>query len=75
VVTTESGPDLQALSQRLNRPAASLRAYAELSPAEHAALLSCLDAALAQRRTAIDHALLRLIPWPLRGSVLRWLRR
>jgi len=75
VVTTESGPDLQALSQRLHRPAESLRAYHPLSAAEHAALLACLDAALAQRRTAIEHALLRMIPWPLRGLVLRWLRR
>ncbi len=73
--TTESGGDLDALSERLNRPASSLRAYAALSADEHRVLRTCLDAALAERRTALDQALSRLMPWPLRDLPLRWLRR
>ena len=73
---TESRVDrLEALSQRLNRPAASLRAFASLEPDEMATLCASLDAALSARRTALDHALMRLLPWPLHRLVLPWLRR
>ncbi len=76
VTTRDVGADdLQALAQRLNRPTSSLRAYAQLSADEHALLRDSLDTALAQRRTALDHAQSRLLPWPLRGVLLRWLRR
>ena len=76
VTTTESRvDDLDVLAQRLNRPASSLRAYVALNADEQAVLLARLDVALAARRTALDRALCRLIPWPLRGTVMRWLRR
>lgn len=77
--TTESRvddlDDLQALAQRLNRPASSLGAYVTLDRDEHAVLRARLDTALADRRTGLDQALARLIPWPIRAVVLRWLRR
>jgi hypothetical protein len=73
---TESRADrLEALSQRLNRPAASLRAFSSLSGEELATLSASLDAALSARRAALDHALERLLPWPLHRFVLPWLRR
>jgi hypothetical protein len=82
---TESRADrLEALSQRLNRPAASLRAFASqaslrafasLSSEELATLSASLDTALSARRAALDHALERLLPWPLHRFVLPWLRR
>jgi hypothetical protein len=74
--TTPSRADrLHALSQRLNRPQASLRAFAVLSDEELAALCERLDAALSARRQALHHALVRLLPWPLHRVVLPWLRR
>ena len=74
--TTESRADhLQALSQRLNRPAASLRAFAGLEPEELATLCASLDVALSARSGALQHALIRLLPWPLHRFVLPWLRR
>lgn len=74
--TTESrADDLHALSQRLNRPAASLRAFAGLSGDEIAVLCASLDSALSTRRGALHLALIRLLPWPLHRFVLPWLRR
>ena len=74
--TTESRAEhLHALSQRLNRPPASLRAFAGLAPDELATLCARLDAALLAREDALQHALKRLLPWPLHRFVLPWLRR
>jgi hypothetical protein len=79
VVTTETGAvagePLDAIAHRLHRPVESLRACAVLSPEQQAVLLAALDAALANRKRDLDGALARLLPWPLRGPVLRWLRR
>lgn len=73
---TQSRVDpLEALSQRLNRPAASLRAFASLSDDELATLCASLDAALTARRSGLQQALVRLLPWPLHRFVLPWLRR
>lgn len=66
---------LDALAQRLRRPAGSLQGCADLSAEELALLLATLDAAIAQHRSALDLALARLLPWPLRATILRWLRR
>lgn len=66
---------LDALSQRLNRPAASLRAFASLSNDELATLCASLDTALATRHSGLQNALIRLLPWPLHRFVLPWLRR
>nr|WP_293248994.1 hypothetical protein [Panacagrimonas sp.] len=74
--TTESGADrLDALSQRLNRPVASLRAFNDLNAEELAVLCASLDAALSARQGALHHARVRLLPWPLHRFVLPWLRR
>lgn len=73
---TESRVDpLETLSQRLNRPVPSLRAFAGLSREEIATLCEALDVALDTRRGALQHALVRLLPWPLHRIVLSWLRR
>ena len=74
--TTDSRADhLDALSRRLNRPAASLRAFSGLSADELATLCASLDAALSSRQGALQQALIRLLPWPLHRLVLPWLRR
>jgi hypothetical protein len=66
---------LHALSQRLNRPPASLRAFAGLDNEEIATLCRSLDVALSARREALQRDLKRLLPWPLHRVVLPWLRR
>ena len=66
---------LEPLSQRLQRPASSLRALAGLSTEEIATLCRALDQALAARRDALQRALMRLLPWPLHRVLLPWLRR
>lgn len=66
---------VDALAQRLRRPAGSLQGCAQLSADELAMLVRALDAAIAQRRSALDQALCRFLPWPLRAPILRWLRR
>lgn len=73
--TTESGGPLETLARRLQRPVESLRACAALSEAEQATLLAAIERALAQRSVDIDRSLARLIPWPLRAPLLRWMRR
>lgn len=66
---------VDALAQRLRRPAGSLQGCAQLSADELAILVATLDAAIAQRRSALDRSLHRFLPWPLRAPILRWLRR
>lgn len=77
--TTESAGGaaghLEAIAQRLHRPAASLPACTVLSPEQQAILLAALDRAFEQRAQDLDRSLARLIPWPLRAPLLRWLRR
>ena len=77
--TTEAGAaaenPLEAIAHRLHRPVESLRACAVLSAEQQTVLLAALDAALTNRRQGIDGAFARVLPWPLRSAVLRWLRR
>lgn len=79
MVTTGTGAaaekPLDAIARRLHRPVESLRACAGLSVEQQAVLLAAIEQSLIQRKQGIDGALARLLPWPLRGPVLRWLRR
>lgn len=75
VETGGSAATLDDLAQRLRRPVGSLQACAGLSAEELGVLIATLDSAIAQRRSALDRALHRFLPWPLRAPILRWLRR
>lgn len=70
-----SAGGVEALAQRLRRPATSLQGCAALSPEQLGVLVAAIDRAVEQRRSALDTALHRFLPWPLRGPILRWLRR
>ena len=67
--------ELDALAARLGRPASSLQALAMLDRAQQAELIASVDRVLSTRQSELDRALRRLLPWPLRTPLLRWLRR
>jgi hypothetical protein len=67
--------ELEQLARRLHCPVDSVQAYAALDPTQLSQLDRCVEAALAQRQAALDAAYARLLPSPLRGLLLRLLRR
>lgn len=70
-----SAEKLDALARRVRRAPGSLQDCANLTDAELDQLIAALDAAIEERRLALDQALHRFLPWPLRAPILRWLRR
>lgn len=67
--------ELDALAQCLGLPADSLPSLARLSPAQLGELLSAVEAAVRTRSEQLDHALGRVLFWPLKRPLLAMLRR
>ena len=67
--------ELDSLALRLGKPAGSLQAFAALDPAQRSELIASVDRTLSARQEQLDHALQRMVPWPLRAPLLRWMRR
>lgn len=66
---------LATLAGRLERPAMSLSGLETLDAVQLQALDASIATAQDTHRRALDEALARAIPLPLRTAILHWLRR
>ncbi|MGH8540204.1 MAG: hypothetical protein ACRETW_06835 [Stenotrophobium sp.] len=66
---------LRQLEAHLGRPSGSLPALEALSDEQIGVLDAAVQATCARHQQALDAAYGRALPWPLRGPILRLLRR
>lgn len=65
--------DLEQLEATLGRPLTTFPTLATMRPDEIERLLDAIERSRQAQGRALDAAVSRPVPWPLRGLLLRWL--
>lgn len=65
----------ETLANKLALPMLAVDCLAQLEPEQLDDLAQRIDAAVALHGEALDEGLKQALPWPVRGPLLRWLRR